>query len=280
RESMHQAAEAERILHTQCENLDWEVSNLRVLRFLAGSLVGELKVHAERVLRELRETEEYGERYAQINMLAAVGYLPPLMADDPGEALRILESAFSTITHDGFHMQQMYYLTGMVQIDLYAREGAPYTRLMADWPQLSKSLLLRIPTVNYAMRHLRARAGIAQARTDRDERELLLRDAADSGAKLASVRVPYAVGWGHAARAGVDASRGDRERAIQRLEQAEACFYEGEMTLYAAATRYQLGRLLGSSRGRELRAHAQEWFEAQGVTKPADYINMLLPGFD
>ncbi|MDB4974183.1 MAG: Serine/threonine protein kinase [Myxococcaceae bacterium] len=280
RDSMHHAAEAERILHTQCENLDWEVSNLRVLRFLAGSLVGELKVHAERVLRELRETEEYGERYAQINMLAAVGYMPPLMADDAGEALRILENAFSAFPHDGFHMQQMYYVTGMTQVDLYTREGAPYARLMAAWPQLSKSLLLRIPTVHYAMRHLRARAGIAQARTDRAERELLLRDAADSGAKLASVRVPYAVGWGHAARAGVDASRGDRERAIQRLEQAEACFYEGEMTLYAAATRYQLGRLLGSTRGRELRSHAQEWFEAQGVAKPADYINMLLPGFE
>ena len=158
--------------------------------------------------------------------------------------------------------------------------GTPYSRLMSAWPLLSKALLLRVPTIHYAMRHLRARVGIAQARTDRAERELLLRDAADSGAKLASERVPYAIGWGHAARAGVDASRGDRERAIQRLEQAEACFYEGEMTLYAAATRYQLGRMLNNSRGRELRAHAQEWFEAQGVVKPHSYINMLLPGFD
>ncbi len=108
----------------------------------------------------------------------------------------------------------------------------------------------------------------------------MLRDAADSGAKLTAVPVPYAAGWGHAARAGVDAARGDRERAIQRLEQAEASFYEGEMTLYAAAVRYHLGGLLGSARGRELRAHAREWFEAQGVKKPANYIGMLLPGFD
>ena len=280
RESMHQAAEAERILHTQCENLDWEVSNLRVLRFLGGSLIGELKVNAERVVQELRESEEYGERYAQTNMQAAVGYLPLVMADDPAEAVRVLEGALASIKHDGFHMQHMYCLTGMLQVDLYTGEGAPYSRLMAAWPLLSKALLLNLPTVSYLMRHLRARAGIAQARTDRAERELLLRDAADSGAKLTSVRVPYAVGWGHAARAGVDASRGDVARAIQRLEQAEACFYEGEMTLYAAATRYQLGRMLGSSRGRELRAHAQEWFEAQGVLKPARYINMLLPGFE
>jgi eukaryotic-like serine/threonine-protein kinase len=280
RESLHLSSEAERILHTQCVHFDWEVSNLRVLRFLAGSILGELKTHAERLQRELQEAEEYGELYAFTNMLAAAGYLPQLMADEPREASRLLDRAYSGLSNERFHIQQLYHQTGTIQVELYTRSGKPYSRLMAAWPQISKALLLKVPTINYALRHLRARAGIAQARTDRDERELLLRDAADSGAKLAALRVPYAVGWGHAARAGVDASRGDRERAIQRLEQAEASFYEGEMTLYAAATRYQLGRLLGSGRGRELRAHAQEWFEAQGVLKPAAYIGMLLPGFD
>jgi eukaryotic-like serine/threonine-protein kinase len=280
RETVHHATAAERILHTQCTHLDWEVSSLRVLRSLSGCLLGELKSYAERIDRELLEADDYGERYARNNMLAAIGYIPLLMADAPLEARSMLDRAFSSIEHEAFHFQQMYHMTGMSQIELYTREGRPYSRLMAAWPLLSKALLLKVPTVSYALRHLRARAGIAQARIDRDERELLLRDAADSGAKLTSMRVPYAVGWGHAARAGVDATRGDRERAIQRLEQAEASFYEGEMTLYAAATRYQLGRLLGNQRGRELRAHAQEWFEAQGVIKPANYIGMLLPGFD
>lgn len=280
RESVHQAEAAERILHTQCTNLHWEVSTLRVLRALSGCLLGELKSNAERVRRELLEAEDYGEHYAHAHMLAAIGYLPMLMADEPLEALRLLDRAFSSFENSSFHIQQMYHVTGMTQIELYTREGRPYSRLMMAWPLLSKALLLNLPGVHYALRHLRARAGIVQARVDRDERELLLRDAADSGAKLAAVRVPYVAGWGHAARAGVDATRGDRERAIQRLEQAEAAFYEGEMTLYAAATRYQLGRLLGNQRGRELRAHAQEWFEAQGVLKPAAYIGMLLPGFD
>jgi serine/threonine protein kinase/tetratricopeptide (TPR) repeat protein len=280
RDSLHQCEQAERILHTQCVNFDWEVSNLRVLRFVAGSIVGELKTHAERLQREMQEAEEYGEQYAYTNMLAAAGYLPQLMADDPREAARLLDKAYAGLHHERFHLQQLYHQTGQIQVELYTRVGKPYSRLMVAWPQISKALLLKVPAISYALRHLRARAGIAQARSDRDERELLLRDAADSGAKLAALRVPYAVGWGHAARAGVDASRGDRERAVQRLEQAEASFYEAEMTLYAAATRYQLGRLLGSTRGRELRAHAQEWFEAQGVQKPAAYIGMLLPGFD
>ncbi|MET0343466.1 MAG: AAA family ATPase [Polyangiales bacterium] len=280
RACVDQAAEGERILRTQCTHTDWEVSNLRVLGSLAGFLLGELKVTSERVLRELREMEEQGERYAHTSLQAALGFVPHLMADEPLEALALFERVYATMEHGRFHMQQMYHLTGVVQVELYRREGTPYSRLMAAWPLLSKALMFRMPTLGYALRHLRARAGIAQARVDRDERELLLRDAADSGAQLAALRVPYAAGWGHAVRAGVDASRGDRERAVQRLEQAEAAFYEGEMTLYAAATRYQLGRLLGTARGRELRAHAQGWFEAQGVRKPGSYIAMLLPGFD
>lgn len=280
RDCTREAAEAERILQTQCTHADWEVSNLRVLRCLAGFLLGELKVHADLAQSVLREMEEQGERHAHANLLAAIGYHPLLMADEPIEAMSMLERVFASMEHGHFHLQQMYQLTGVVQVELYRREGTPYSRLMAAWPLLSKALLLRLPGLAYALRHLRARAGIAQARVDRDERELLLRDAADSGAQLAALRLPYAAGWGHAARAGVDASRGDRERAIQRLEQAEAAFYEGEMTLYAAAARYQLGRLLGNARGRELRAHAEEWFEAQGVRKPENYIAMLLPGFD
>lgn len=280
RDSMNFATDAERIFRARCAHSDLQVSTLRVMRGLSGFLLGEVKVNAERVQRELSETEEYGERYAYTNLVVGVGFQPLLMADDPAAAIELLDRAWSELEHDHFHLQHMYHMTAMTQVELYTREGKPYSRMMAAWPTLSKALLLKLPMLAYALRHLRARAGIAQARTDREERELLLRDAADSGAKLASLPVPYASGWGHAARAGVDALRGDRERAIQRLEQAEASFYEGEMTLYAAATRYQLGRLLNNSRGRELRAHAQEWFEAQGVKRPAQLIAMLLPGFD
>ena len=202
------------------------------------------------------------------------------MANEPVQAALVLDEALANWSHLNFHIQHLFHLTGIAQTEIYARTGRPYTRVMAAWPALTKSLLPRIPFVAHAVRHVRARAAISQARVERGERELLLRDAADSGAKLANTRAPYAAGWGHAARAGVDASRGDQERAIQSLELAEAAFYESDMTLYAAATRFQLGRLLGGERGRELRARAEEWFEAQGVRRPESFVGMLLPGFE
>ena len=75
RDCTREAAEAERILQTQCTHADWEVSNLRVLRCLAGLMLGELKVHAELAQSLLREMEEQGERHAHANLLAAIGYL-------------------------------------------------------------------------------------------------------------------------------------------------------------------------------------------------------------
>jgi serine/threonine protein kinase/tetratricopeptide (TPR) repeat protein len=280
RENMQVSLDAERVLSTECTDVDWEIGNTRVYRALSQVYLGELKQSAERVAEQIREAKERGDQYAYTNLRVAVGYLPLLMANEPASAMGLLDEAISSWTHKGFHMQHFFHLLGSAQAELYARTGKPYLRVLSLWPALSRSFLLRVSMVAHTVRQLRARAAIMQASIDRTDRELLLRDAADSGEKLADARVPYAMGWGFAIRAGVDALRGHQERAVQRLEQAEAAFYESEMNLYAAATRFQLGRLIGGERGRELKLRAEEWLEAQGVRKPDAFVGMLLPGFD
>jgi eukaryotic-like serine/threonine-protein kinase len=232
------------------------------------------------VAEQIREAKERGDQYAYTNLRVALGYMPLLMANEPAQATGMLDEAIASWTHKTFHMQHFFHLLGTTQAELYGRMGKPYLRVMAAWPALTRSFLLRVSMVTHTMRHLRGRAAIQQAQLDRTDRELLLRDAADCGAKLSESQRPYAAGWGFAIRAGVDAVRGHEERAVQRLEQAEAAFYESDMSLYAAATRYQLGRLLGGERGRELKLRAEEWFEAQAVRKPEPFIDMLLPGFE
>jgi serine/threonine protein kinase len=280
KENVKVSTEAERVLSTECTDVDWEIGNARVFRAISQFYLGELKTNFERVAEHLREARERGDHYTYTNLRIAVAHIPYLMANEPVQAALLLDEALAHWTHLSFHIQHLFHLCGIAQTEIYARTGRPYTRVMAAWPDLTKSLLPRIPFVGYIIRHVRARAAISQARVERSERELLLRDAADSGTKLANARAPFAAGWGHAARAGVDASRGDLERAIQRLELAEAAFYESDMKLYAAATRYQLGRLLGGERGKDLRTRAGEWFEAQGVRRPEAFVGMLLPGFD
>ncbi len=280
RENVDVSEEAERVLSTECTDVDWEIGNTRVFRAISRWYLGELKSNAERVHEQVREATERGDHYTFTNLRISLGYMPFLMANEPSRASSLIDEAISGWSQSNFHMQHFFHLLGSTQVELYAKIGRPYARVMAAWPALTKSFLLRVSMVSHTMRHLRARAAISQAVLDREQRELLLRDADDCGTKLTDSRVHYASGWGHAVRAGVDAARGDRERAIQRLERAEAAFYESDMSLYAAATRYQLGRLLGTERGLELKLRASEWFEAQGVRNPVLFVSMLMPGFE
>ena len=280
RENVRLSNEAERALAMNCTYVDWDIGRVRVVRALARFLLGELRSGSDSVSEQIREAQERGDRYTQTQLSLAAGYIPHLLSNEPLRAMATLDDAIREFGGESFQVPQYLHLFGWVQTQLYAGQDRPYTRIMASWPSLARSQLLRVPFAAHTARHLRARAALAQARHERSDRELLLREAAENAGQLISARLPAFVGYGHAVRAGVHASRGDRVRAVQRLEQAEAAFYEGDMTLYAAATRYQVGRLQGGARGSELQARAHEWFEAQGAKKPHAVISMLLPGFD
>jgi tetratricopeptide (TPR) repeat protein len=280
REHVQLSFEAERKLSLSCPYVDWEIGRMRVFRAIARTLLGELKANAEAVADQIREARERGDRYTEVHLAMGSGYLADLAADDPLGALNTLQEGAAAWEQDRFHLHSVLHLRGAVESEVYARQGRPYSRVMAAWPDLARSSLLRLPFVGAAARHLRAVAAIAQAQADQQDRELLLADADDCGNKLVVSRAAYVMGYGYAVRAGVSCMRGERERAIQRLEHAEAAFYEGEMTLYAAATRYQLGRLQGGSRGQDLSSRAHEWLRAQGVRRPSAFVGVILPGFD
>ena len=56
----------------------------------------------------------------------------------------------------------------------------------------------------------------------------------------------------------------------------EAC----GMELFAAATRRQLGRLLGGDEGRTLIARADTWMAGQAIRRPDRMTACLAPGFE
>jgi eukaryotic-like serine/threonine-protein kinase len=280
REHVQLSFEAERRLGLAGAHFDWEIGRTRVFRAMARTLLGELKANSEAVGEQIREARERGDRYTEVHLTLSCGYLAQLYADDPRGAMAMLQEGLAAWEQESFHMHSLMHLRGMVEAEVYARKGRPYARVMAAWPELSRSSLLRIPYAATTMQHLRAVAAIAEANEDLRDRELMLADAADCGNKLIAVRSPAVAGFGYAVRAGVSAMRGERGLAIQRLELAEAAFYEGEVTLYAAATRFQLGRLQGGARGQELASRAHEWLRDQGVRRPSAFVNVLLPGFE
>jgi hypothetical protein len=52
------------------------------------------------------------------------------------------------------------------------------------------------------------------------------------------------------------------------------------MMLYAAAARWQRGRILGGEEGRALVVSAERWMTEQGIVNKARMAAMLAPGFE
>jgi hypothetical protein len=55
---------------------------------------------------------------------------------------------------------------------------------------------------------------------------------------------------------------------------------KADMSLYAAAARRRLGKLIGGDEGNELMNQADEWLSRQQVKNPPAVTKLMAPGFD
>lgn len=80
--------------------------------------------------------------------------------------------------------------------------------------------------------------------------------------------------------AGIAATLGDADRAVEFLCEAERGLEAAHRALYANAARWHSGRLLGGDHGRTLVDAAEKWMRAQRVANPPRMAAMLVPGFE
>jgi len=126
---------------------------------------------------------------------------------------------------------------------------------------------------------LRARAALMLATLRASDRRALCRAVAADAAKIEKDKMRWAMPWVSLLRAGAAMAEGDRGTALVHLTEAAPGFDAADMGLYAAATRYRRGQLLGGDEGRELRAQADAWMANQGLYNRARMVAMLAPGF-
>ncbi|MBV8611197.1 MAG: hypothetical protein JO034_27530 [Singulisphaera sp.] len=108
----------------------------------------------------------------------------------------------------------------------------------------------------------------------------LLRQAEDYALRLDRERFPGTDAHLRLIRAGAASVRGDIDRAVRCLTAAVEGFEASGLELFAAATRRQLGRLLGGSEGRSLIARADTWMAGQAIRSPERMTACLAPGFE
>jgi serine/threonine protein kinase len=278
--AQEQCERGETIFREKCVGVAWELAMMRWFSLWSIAYLGKLDELARRVPLRLRDAEGRGDLNAVIGHSTGLANLVWLAADDPDEAARRGEEAVARWSHKTFHVQHWWNLLGQTQVDLYRGEGAAaHKRVVDQWPGLKSSLLLMVQLTRLEATHLRARAALQAATQVKEESSRFLAAAARDAKKIAGERMPWSTPLAQLLDAGIAAARGEQERAATLLPTAIDGLGAAGMTLYAAAARLVLGRLLGGDEGARLTSAAGEWMTAQGVKQPARLAAMLAPGF-
>ena len=203
-----------------------------------------------------------------------------LVRDDPDEGDRAARAAMQAWSHRSYFLQHFWYGFAETQSHIYRGDGAAaLARIQRDWPALGRSMLLNIALIRVEALHVRGRAALAAAQVgSASERVRLLRLARRDGVRMARIPTPLGPALAELQLAGVDALRGDPERAAARTRRCiDGCRRAG-LELHRAAAQWQLGRLLGGEEGRLLVDEAGAWMRAQAIADPARMCDVLAPG--
>ena len=276
--TLEQADEAERRLTENCTGVVWETWTARLFGISSLFYLGRWRELDQRVTANLTEALDRGNVYALTALMAPYGVLAWLARGDRAGGQRHLQEAVASLSVQGFHLQHYWTLMAETFLDLHAGDGAPaWARLRGRWPDLKRSLLLRIPFVRTELSHARGACAVAAALASRNEgeRQGLLEDALRSSLALERVGSRMARSLSRLVRAAVAAQGRRTEDAARELEVAAKELEEQEMAGYAAAARFQLSRLRGGG-GSSLGGCE---ILGAGPGDSEGFARMLTPGF-
>ena len=277
RVALEKGNEAEKQFRERCTGVAWEIDTTQSCSLCAMHYLGQLAQLVPKVNMILREAEDRGDRYGAWNA-AGRPSIVWLALDDPDTALRINQSVIDRWSSERFQSQHLFELLASAQIDLYlGRPAEAWQRAMKSWPAMVHSKILRVQFAHIEMRHMRARVGLAVARTTGDRSVLgqVERDAA----MIFKTKMEWALPLAQSIRAGLCALDSDFDASRELLESALRNFEKVDMALYAAATRRRLWKLVGGDEGAALVTEADTWLRGQLVKVPERMVDVLVPGF-
>ncbi|HLK41230.1 MAG TPA: hypothetical protein VKU41_30975, partial [Polyangiaceae bacterium] len=240
-----------------------------------GDLVEARRRHA----RCLADAEQRGDLFTSVQLRASHPTVLLLAADDPESARRQTREARQQWTHTKFLTQHWQFMRSDAEIELYAGNGAKaYERLQEDEASLRKSFLLNVQFMRALTFYVRGRAAIASMDGNAAIRSARLAEARQLAGKLEREGMPWTRPLAAILTASAANADGDRAKALVSLETAARTAREADMALYAAAARYQLGRLVGGKQGAQWVEEADEILRVQEIRAPERFAAMLVPG--
>jgi tetratricopeptide (TPR) repeat protein len=277
-ESRQAAKEAEAIFRDRCVGVAWELASARVFHLWSVGILGDLVEFVRMIDVNLRDTEDRGDRYAGANYRMGLANLAWLIRDDPEGARRQIDEVMGAWSQRGFHIQHYYQLISETGLDLYLGRGQEaHRRLTARWPDLERSLLLRVQFIRIDALATRARASIAAAHTNAADRVALLSWAERDAKRIANEKMAWADPIARKLLGGVLAARGSNEEAAAHYRAAFEGFSRAHMALYEAVARHRCGALIGGDEGRRMVDAVERSLTEQGVRKPTQIVSMIAP---
>ena len=157
-------------------------------------------------------------------------------------------------------------------IDLYREDGdAAWDRMTRQWPNLRRSLLMRVQLIRIGMRHLRARCAWRRpwpwVRRRRCPGSVRRRRARRTQASSAS-RCPGGTPWPSSFTPRSPRAAAIGQEPSPRLEPAGPASTSCDMRNLAAVARRRRGELIGGDEGRALIDQVNSWMTTQKIRKP------------
>ncbi len=248
--------------------LAWERNACQGVTLQALFELGALATRARRAAEWLSDARARDDRAGAVQAGLAVSFAI-LASGDPAGARDAASEALALSWRGGFGAPHQVALWIEVASLLYEGEaGAARARLLAAWPALRASQLLRIQLVRIEALHLRGLTAVAVG--GEEARRLARLDAA----RLARERRPHALAAATLLHAAAAADGGDVARATDGLEEAARGYAAAEMMVHAATARRARGALLGGHAGSALVAAADAALAAEGVRDGARWSAM------
>jgi hypothetical protein len=271
--------EAWRWLDLQPDAATWERNLVHMAALRAFEEIGELRQCWKRAAEWRTAAQARGDLYAQTTANLYLAFAK-LADGDPDAAERLATSALAPWSAAPPPFHEFYRLRVNGYAELY--RGRPNSALgvLARAEQVLRGARLdRTPMAILEMSLLRARTALQLARTGHDAPKALL-SCEREVARLDALGRSDASGYAALSQAGVEALRGNAERARRQLGVARERFEERQMSLgllYVTAAESRLKGMspdIGQPLSHDVNLH---WL---GIAEPQAWLAVHAPGFD
>lgn len=269
-------ARAVEIFRDHCVGVTWDLTSAQ--RFQIGALhyMGALREIGARTPVLLEDARRRGDLYLATDLQCRDYHLHWLALDNPTACRRGVETAISLWSQHGFLLQHYNAMLALTHCDLYAGQAPDaWKRLEQAWPDLVRSLLMRVQVLRAEALCLRARTALALFERSGDA--LLLEFAARDVRCIEKEKVPWTRPLALALRAGLAWAANQYDTGVALLESAADEFDKADMSLHAAAARFQLGQMASGDDRHSARAQADDWLSRQGVCNPSAISSLFAP---